>query len=73
MIEPNPSILNVSFLIKRLRSERSKIMRNSPGVRLGTGKIWERNFESEGETTFNAPSNKSSLTLALVIGRESEE
>ena len=48
-------------------------MRNSPGVRLGTGKIWERNLESEGETTFNAPSNKSSLTLALVIGRESEE
>ena len=69
MIEPNPSILNVVFLRKRLRSERSKNMRTHPEYVWEQENIWERNFESEGETTFNAPSNNSSLTLTLVIGR----
>ena len=39
IIEKKESIRNVIFLIKRFKSERSKIIRNSPGVRLGTGKI----------------------------------
>ena len=39
IIEKKESIRNVIFLINRFKSERSKIIRNSPGVRLGTGNI----------------------------------
>ena len=73
IMEKKESIRNVIFLIRRFKSERSKIIRNSPGVRLGTGKICERNCFDEGLTLIIAPSQRSSSTLALTMARELEE
>lgn len=69
-MEKKESMRKVIFLIKWFNSERSKIMRNSPGVLLGTGKMCERNWSGEELTSIIAPSYRSSSTLTFVIERE---
>ena len=63
------SILKCSFLTKRFKSVRSKIILYSPGDLFGTGKMWEMNsiWSWFGEMILIILNLRNFLTLSLQI------